>query len=71
PIATPADFRTALAALKPGQPAAITFTTRAGPGSATLTPVADPRLTIVTLEKAGGQPTPPQIAFRRAWLGTD
>lgn len=71
PIATPADFRTALAALKPGQPAAITFATRAGPGSATLTPLADPRLTIVTLEKAGGTPTPQQIAFRRAWLGTD
>lgn len=71
PIATPADFRTALAALKPGQPTAITFATRAGPGSARLTPVADPRLTIVTLEKADGTPTPQQIAFRRAWLGTD
>lgn len=71
PVATPADFRTALAALKPGQPVAITFTTRAGPGSATLTPVADPRLTIVTLEKAGGTPTTDQLAFRRAWLGTD
>lgn len=71
PIATPADFRTALAALKPGQPAAITFTTRAGPGSAMLTPVADPKLTIVTLEKAGGELTEPQRAFRSAWLGTD
>lgn len=71
PIATPADFRTALAALKPGQPVAITFTTRAGSGSATLTPVADPKLAIVTLEKAGSQPTAAQLAFRRAWLGTD
>lgn len=70
-IATPADFRIALAALKPGQPAAITFTTRAGPGSATLTPLADPRLTIATLEKAGGTPTADQLAFRRAWLGAD
>ena len=69
PIGTPADFRTALAALKPGQPAAITFATRAGSGSATITPVPDPRLTIVTLEKAGGTLTPQQDAFRRAWLG--
>lgn len=71
PIATPADFGTALAALKPGQPAAITFVTRAGPGSATFTPVADPKLAIVTLEKAGGTLTEAQRAFRRAWLGTD
>lgn len=71
PIASPADFRTALAALKPGQPAAITFTTRAGPASATITPVADPKLAIVALEKAGGTLTEAQQAFRRAWLGTD
>ncbi|WP_066662047.1 MULTISPECIES: M61 family metallopeptidase [unclassified Sphingomonas] len=71
PIATPADFRTALAALKPGQPAAITFATRAGPGSATLTPQADPKLAIMALERTGGTPTPAQIAFRRAWLGSD
>ncbi len=70
-IATPADWRTALAAMKPGQPVAITFATRAGPGSATITPVADPKLTIMTLEKAGGELTEAQRAFRRAWLGTD
>ncbi len=71
PIVTPADFRAGLAALKPGQRAAITFATRAGPGSATITPIADPKLTIVTLEKTGGKLTDAQRAFRRAWLGTD
>lgn len=70
-IATPADWRIALAAMKPGQPVAITFANRAGPGSATITPAADPKLAIVTLEKAGGELTEAQRAFRRAWLGAD
>ncbi|MCR5870133.1 PDZ domain-containing protein [Sphingomonas sp. J344] len=71
PIASLADWRAALSAMKPGQPMAIAYATRTGPGSATITPVADPKLTIVTLEKAGGSPSAAQLAFRRAWLGTD
>ena len=70
-IAEPADWRSALAAMKPGQPVTIVYTNRTVACSATITPVADPKLTIVPLEKADGKPSKAQTAFRRAWLGTD
>ncbi|RYD88356.1 MAG: PDZ domain-containing protein, partial [Sphingomonadales bacterium] len=71
PIASPADWSAALAAMKPGQPVAIGFKTRAGAGTATITPVADPKLSLTTLEQAGGTPSAAQLAFRRAWLTRD
>ncbi|WP_066799952.1 M61 family metallopeptidase [Sphingomonas soli] len=70
-VANAADWRAAVKALKPGQPVSIAFRTRAGPGTATITPVVDPRFSLTTLEKAGGTPTPEQLAFRRAWLTRD
>lgn len=70
-IATVADWRAALAAMKPGVAATLAYANRAGAGSTTITPLADPKLAIVPVEKAGGVPTKAQIAFRRAWLGTD
>ena len=70
-IASAADWRAALAAMKPGVAATLAVVTRAGASSAVVTPVADPKFAIVPLEKAGGKPSAAQIAFRRAWLGTD
>ncbi|MFL9840550.1 PDZ domain-containing protein [Sphingomonas sp. ST-64] len=70
-IASTADWRAALAAMKPGVAVTLAYANRAGASTTDITPLADPKFAIVPLEKAGGKPDARQRAFRRAWLGTE
>ena len=62
---------TALKLLKSAEALPIRFVQRGRERSATITPMADPKLTIVRGETAGAVPTQQQLAFRHAWLGQD
>ena len=70
-IATEADWREALARLKPGEQTAIRFVQRGRTLQVPMTAAADPALEVVRYEAAGLKPTEAQLAFRRAWLGAD
>jgi predicted metalloprotease with PDZ domain len=69
PIAVPADWNTAIAALSPGDEVVVRFLQRGVEKSATLRLAADPAFRLVRSEAGGGSVTPEQLAFRQAWLG--
>ena len=68
-IAAPADWNTAIAALKPGDEVVVRFLQRGVEKSAPLRLIADPAFRLVRVEAGGGSVTPEQLAFRQAWLG--
>jgi predicted metalloprotease with PDZ domain len=69
-VRTPADVAAVLDAHKPGDRIDVTYTDRrAQPITANVVLGEDPHVTIVPVERAGGQLTPEQAAFRAAWLG--
>jgi len=70
PLTTDADFRTAIAAHKPGDKVTIGYEGRAGHRDATMTIAENPALQVVTFEDAGMNPTDQQLAFRAKWLST-
>ena len=69
PIASEADWSTALAARKPGDRVEIGFTRLGQDRRATMTLAADPTLEVVRNEAIGGTLTPAQAKFRAGWLG--
>lgn len=70
PIATTADVARVLAAKRPGDALRVTWQSRSGETSATMTLQANPRVEVVPFEDAGRTPTAEQMAFRREWLGS-
>ena len=70
PIATTADVARILAARRPGDALRVTWQSRSGESSATMTLQANPRVEVVPFEDAGRTPTAEQMAFRREWLGS-
>jgi predicted metalloprotease with PDZ domain len=70
-VMTEADWKFAIAQLKPGEQAPVRFVQRGRTVDATLTVGADPELQMVRYEAVGLKPTEAQLAFRKAWLGAD
>jgi len=70
-VTSAAEWQAALKLLKSAEALPIRFVQRGRERSATITPMADPKLTIVRGETAGAVPTKQQLAFRHAWLGQD
>ena len=69
PIASEADWSTALSARKPGDRVEIGFTRLGQDRRATMTLAADPTLEVVRNEAIGGTLAPAQAKFRAGWLG--
>jgi predicted metalloprotease with PDZ domain len=59
-----------LAARKPGDRVPVDFVRGGRPLTTTVTLAEDPRLELVTLEATGARPSPQELAFRQAWLGS-
>jgi len=70
PVTSAQDLEAALAGRKPGESVAIEFEQRGRTRTATLTLAEDPRLEIVTFERAGRPVTSEIRKFREAWLGS-
>ncbi len=68
-MTTPEEVEAALAASRPGIALPVTFRRRGVERRATLRPEADPTLTLVTDEAAGGTLSPRQQRLRAGWLG--
>jgi predicted metalloprotease with PDZ domain len=69
-VRTPADVASVLDTHKPGDRIDVTYTDRRGqPITASVVLGEDPHVTIVPVERTGGQLTSEQAAFRAAWLG--
>jgi predicted metalloprotease with PDZ domain len=64
------DWYAALAAHKPGDTMAVTYTRQGSTATTSLMVGEDPALEVVTLESTGAALTPEQKAFRAAWLGS-
>ncbi|QNM83656.1 M61 family metallopeptidase [Sphingomonas sabuli] len=71
PMATQAAWSKAAAAMKPGQPVAMTVESLGKTRTVMVTPAADPTLEIVRDETIGKTPSAQQLAFRQAWLGDE
>lgn len=69
-VSTMDGLLAALSSRKPGDQVRVTWRGRAGEKSATMTLRANPRVEVLTYEAAGLQPSPQQLAFRAAWLGS-
>jgi predicted metalloprotease with PDZ domain len=64
------DVDRAIRARRPGDEVPIVFERRGQRVSASLRLVADPRVEVMTAERAGRQPTSDQRRLRDAWLGS-
>lgn len=62
------DWHAAIAAHRPGDRLRVGYLRHGRALATSIALVADPSLTIVTLESTGQEPTAAQKAFRRAWL---
>lgn len=69
-VATEADVARALAASRSGAVMRVTWRSRDGERSGTMTLRGNPRVEVVPYEDAGRTPTEEQLAFRRAWLSS-
>jgi predicted metalloprotease with PDZ domain len=70
PITSAAEFAAAVAAHKPGERLAVTYTGLGGARSTTITIAENPNLQSVAFEDAGRTPTAEQLAFRTKWLAS-
>ncbi len=68
-IASEQDFEAVRARHRVGDSVPITYRTRGGDRSGTVTFAADPTLELVSFESAGRDVTPSMRRFRDAWLG--
>jgi len=66
PVSTPQQIQDILKAHKPGDQIVLSFKRRSGPAQSTLTLAEDPAFDFVPM----ASPTPEQLAFRQAWLGS-
>lgn len=69
-VTSAATWDAALASHKAGETVPISFEQRGTARLAPLTLVADPELEAVTFESVGQRPTPAEVQFRSAWLGS-
>lgn len=70
-FANEADWTDALDRLKPEEATTVKFVQRGQVREAPLKVAADPTLEVVRFEKADLKPTDKQLAFRKAWLGSE
>ncbi len=68
-IDSQADWDRVLAGAKAGDTVEIRFLQRGAERRATLRFASDPEIELVRAEAAGGEVSPEQMTFRRAWLG--
>lgn len=70
-IDSQADWTGVVAEAEAGDEVEVRFVRRGVEGSGRMTFVADPAFRLRRVEAEGGEPTPAQLQFRRAWLGDD
>lgn len=70
PLRSEADWQAVKAAQRPGDVTQVSFEQRGMRRTARLGVALDPRITVVPVEKAGGELTAAQQAFRADWLGS-
>ncbi|MFQ5742337.1 MAG: M61 family metallopeptidase [Acidobacteriota bacterium] len=69
-VTSAAELARLLDGHSPGDTLPVRLLRRGGEAETTLTLAEDPRAEIVPLEETGGTPSETQLAFRKAWLGS-